>query len=347
MRSFARSSVLALVGALTACAPSGESLDALVADAEQHGFSGVVLVVRGGEVLVHAGGGEAIRGEQPFTTDTVSSIGSLTKQFTAAAVLAAEEDGLLSVEDRVSDHLEGVPPDKAALTIDALLTHRAGFAESLGADEDPITRDAWLAEVWSTPLEHSPGEFHYSNVGYGVAAAVIEAATGEDYESWLRGRLLLPLGMERTGYDDPDWSGAVIAHGYRRACVYGEPLGVAGIDDRWRVVGNGELLSTASDMRLWVEGLAAGEVLSTEFVERLWTAHADNDGLGYGYGWGVEEDAAHGRIVEHDGSNDYYYAHLAWWRDADLLVFFMANDYRGWLTSYVWDLSRAALAEPT
>lgn len=327
---------------LGACGPRGEDLESLWQSARDKGFSGSILVVRDGEVLLDDAAGEAVRGESDFHTDTVASTGSLTKQFTAAAVLAAESDGLLDLDAPIGDHLPDLPAAHRRRTLHELLRHTAGYPESIGRDEAEIRRAAWLAEV--AELDPEPGEFAYSNVGYGVAAAVLEEATGQPYEAWLRERLLLPLGMEHTGYDDPDWSGVPIAHGYDGWGRGRPPLALDMGRDHWHVVGNGELLSTTHDLHTWVMALDAGTALAPEQVARAWTSQADRgDGYGYGYGWGIEDWGRHGPAVEHDGSNGAWFAHLAWFPEARLFVCFLSNDRRAWSAQFLWQVVEHSL----
>src|SRR5688572_8505059 len=133
------------VGALTAAgaaqlAACGPDLDRVVEEAVAAGFQGVLHVEQGGEGLLLEAWGEAIEardgaGAVAHTPDTVFDIGSLTKQFTAAAVLEASDRGLLSLDDTLAEHLDGVPADRAAVTLHQLLTHTAGLPESVGPDE--------------------------------------------------------------------------------------------------------------------------------------------------------------------------------------------------------------------
>ncbi len=331
---------------LIGCGPHGKDLRTLMMSAEDKGFSGSVLVIQTGDILHDEAYGEAIRGKEPFTTLTVSSLGSLTKQFTAAAVLAAEQDGLNVVTgDKINIHLDDVPERMDEVTIHHLLSHQSGLVDSIGDDEEKIGRKGWLTEVFDTDLDAEPGEkFGYSNVGYGVAAAIVEEASGQDYETYLRERLFEPIGMMHTGYEGPDWSEAVLAEGYHNKDEYGTPLGAKMGDDHWNVVGNGEILSTTGDMQLWLEALEDGSILSDASVERLWTEHVDQGGGdSYGYGWGIVDDKNWGRAIEHDGSNGYYFSHLVWWPDRELFVFYMCNDPKGWTPGFAWDISNAVL----
>ena len=156
-------------------------------NAVEKGFSGAVLVRHRGEILLHNAAGFANRElEIPNTVDTVFDIGSITKQYTAALIMALQEAGLLKVEDLLSAHFDDVPNDKADITIHQLLTHTAGFGNGFGADTVAIGRDVFLSLAWATGLEFGPGtKYRYSNAGYGIAAAIAEIVTGQSYEAAL------------------------------------------------------------------------------------------------------------------------------------------------------------------
>ena len=153
-----------------------------------YGFSGAVLIARDDQIVLKKGYGLANRTSgQPYTPDLVASVGSVTKQFTGAAIVKLEAQGRLRTSDPISKYLPGVPADKASITIHHLLTHTAGFAGDLGGrDDDPITRDALVAKVLAAPLVSKPGEqFEYSNEGYALAGAIVERASGQGYEEYL------------------------------------------------------------------------------------------------------------------------------------------------------------------
>jgi CubicO group peptidase (beta-lactamase class C family) len=315
----------------------------LVDSAADSGFSGSLLVVHRGDTLLDEAFGEAVRGARPFTTDTVSSMGSVTKQFTGAAILAAQEDGLLSVSDTIGRHLDNVPSDKAEITIHQLLTHTSGLRASIGPDEAPIGRDDWLSAALESKLRASPGErFRYSNVGYGVAAAILEDAAGTSYEGYLRERLLVPAGALSTGYSMPDWDEVSIAHGYRGSKKYGAPLSEES-DGFWHVVGNGELLTTTADLYRWVDALNQGRVLSDASMEELWVPQVSiGEGASYSYGWGIESRLGN-RVIEHDGSNGFFFAHVAWFVEDELFIAFLSNRHNHWQDQFLWDIADSVL----
>src|SRR5437763_10805329 len=154
--------------------PLGASLDRFMKANEGYGYSGSVIVVQHGEVVLNAGYGLANRAQgTPFTADTLFDIASISKPFTAAAVLRMEMKGKLKVEDKLGKFFPDAPPDKAAITIHQLLTHTAGLPETIGPEDEVIGKRAFLKRSYATPLVHPPGgKFLHANAGYSLLAAV-------------------------------------------------------------------------------------------------------------------------------------------------------------------------------
>ncbi len=313
---------------------------------ERRGFNGVVRVVQGDQVLVDRAIGDADRlTGRANTLSTEFSIGSVTKQFTAAAVLKAQEDGLLRVDHTLADHLDDVPDAMADLSLHQLLTHTAGLVGAVGADEDVLDQSGFLALVWASELG-VVGEFSYSNVGYGLLAAVLETRTGFDYETLIRTWFFGPLDMVDTGYDDPIWE--ALAHGSHRGDDFGAPITARYDADGpfYNVVGNGEIISTLDDLWRWQQALRAGTVLSPESMAQLYGHHVETwDQAWYGYGWGIEDwGDGYGVNVNHDGSNGYFYAHVIDWLDQDLWVAVLSNRRQLQSPNMAWKLSEAVFA---
>jgi len=130
----------------------------------------------------------------PYTTTTVSSIGSVTKQFTATAILKLVELNKLELTDSLDKFFKNLPEDKREITVHHLLTHTAGFIDVIGdGDFDDIPRDKFFKTVFSTELLHKPGtKYAYSNVGYSILARIIEISSGQDYEKFLNLFLFKP-----------------------------------------------------------------------------------------------------------------------------------------------------------
>jgi CubicO group peptidase (beta-lactamase class C family) len=260
------------------------------------GFSGACLVGLGDDIVLNAGYGFAVRADRlPNTADTVFSLGAVTKQFTAAAILKLEERGALATGDPIERFVDDVPADKADITLHHLLTHTSGLVMDTGDDYEPAERDAIVAKMLEAPLRFPPGADHaYSNAGYSLLAAIVEFAAGEAYEDFLHREVLRPAGLEATGYRLPNWSEPVVAHWYAPDSVNVTPLEKP--YPLWNLLGNGEMLSTTEDMFRWHRALLGDAVLSAGSRRKLFTPYAGD----YAYGW-TYYSAANGnlRIEQH------------------------------------------------
>ena len=163
--------------------PKAARIHEYLTRATAFGFSGSVLVARDGEIVLHAGYGKADRDAGvPVTPETVFDIGSITKQFTAAAILALEEEGKLRVEDPISRFFDEVPADKRAITVHLLLTHSSGLRGGFGGDYQRMPRDSLVRLVLDSELLWAPGtRFRYSNEGYSLLGAIVEQLSGRSY----------------------------------------------------------------------------------------------------------------------------------------------------------------------
>jgi CubicO group peptidase (beta-lactamase class C family) len=330
--------LLAIVTLSFAPAQAQEREQPLAADLSDYmfrldklGFTGVVAVELDGESILSRGYGLADREHDlPWTPQTASTIGSITKQFTGAAILALVEDGQLSVEETLGDHFEDVPVDKHPITIHQLLTHSSGITDLREAgDWDPIGRAKFVRRILAQELSFAPGtDYDYSNAGYSLLGAIIERVTGDSYESFVRARLFHPLGMEHTGYILADYSETVIAQGYEGSETWGTVLERPMAEDGpyWVLRANGGIHSTAEDMLRWGQALMNGEVLSPQSMKEYWSPHVDEGGgeSFYGYGWVTLEVVGH-RIITHNGGNRIFFADMALVPESGLTVFMMTN----------------------
>jgi len=286
---------------------------------EKFGFSGVVLVARDGEVLFVEGVGLADRERGiPWSPATVSTVGSITKQLTGAAILLLAEEGKLAVTDPIHRFFDGVPEDKQGITVHHLLTHSSGIVDLDGyGDFDPLEREEFVRKILAQPLAFPPGEgYEYSNAGYSLLGAIIEQLTGTSYEDFLRRRLFLPHGMYETGYLMPRWGEGRLAQGYQGdehwGTVTDRPMAADG--PYWVLRANGGIHSTAYDMLRWCQALLDGRVLPPAALERLWAPHVEEgpgSGSFYGYGWVTLEAPGGLRVITHNGGNGIFFADLA------------------------------------
>jgi len=328
-------------------------VDRLAASYQQRGGQpglayGIVL---DGELAHAAGLGQRHLGGLPPDAGTVFRIASMTKSFTASAILALRDDGALKLDDAAQEYvpeLRGWPPvtpDSARVSIRHLLTMTAGLP----------TDDPWGDRQQGLPLEDfaaflsggvrfnwAPGtRFEYSNLGYAVLGRVITAVTGAAYPDYIRHRLLHPLGMMRTGYEAEEFETpgeqatepAGTARGYRRT-----PAGWAevGFDAAGAFAPMGGIFSCVTDLARWVAGFAAAfppgakadhahpirqatrREMQLPQVLTGWDKPAAFPGdaapalSAYGFGLFVEDHPAYGRIVSHSGGYPGFGSNMRW-----------------------------------
>ena len=304
---------------------------------ESLGFAGGVLIARGDQILLQAGYEMADReAGRPWSGDTIATIGSITKQFTGAAILSLQEDGLLSVDDPITDYFPNVPEDKQTIMLHQLLTHSSGIVDlDDGGDWDPIDRETFIQLAMDQPLAFEPGlSFAYSNAGYSLLAAIIEQVTGGSYEAFVRERLFLPAGMKDTGYKLAGWDDARVAVGYEDGERWGTVLERPFAEDGpyWVLRGNGGIHSTTADMLRWAEALTSGAVLSSESMDAYWHPHVD-EGYGdsfYAYGWVVMQGPGDKRVITHNGGNNILFADMAIFPDDDVVIVLQTNVVADW-----------------
>jgi CubicO group peptidase (beta-lactamase class C family) len=309
--------------------PAGvpERLRARLAQAVAGGFSGAVIVARGDQVLLREAHGlaDAERGV-PNTPTTKFRIASITKQFTAAAILVLQRDGKLDVQDPLCKHLEACPVAWRPVTLHHLLTHTSGVPEYLTphfmrAAGQPRTIAALLAVVRESPLEFEPGSrFAYSNSGYVLLGQVIGRVSGQPYERFLRAAVLDPLGLKDTGYPDPAAPPEGLAADHARL---GERVTLVAPLHPSNARAAGALYSTVDDLHRWSRALDGDALLPPALREAMFRSEHGGQlgGLridGYGYGWAVSE-TGDGRAASHGGNG--IGSRAAVWRFADHAAF--------------------------
>jgi len=309
----------------------GKNLDEYLSRLEKFGFSGVVLVAKDGHVVLAKGYGFADRARRiRYTAETIAPIGSVTKQFTAAAVLKMEMMGRLRVEDSIAKYLPGVPEDKRSVTLHHLLTHTSGIGRVPGGDDDPIERDDLVRQALALPLRFQPGErFEYSNEGYSLAAAIVEHSSKKSYEEFLRENLFQLAAMHSTGYVLPPWNREQMAHGYNqmgRDTGTFESVNWGPTGPGWHLKGNGGILSTPGDMLRWHQALLGESILSAAAKEKLFKPYVPTDaGDSYGYGWGILTTPRGTKLVAHNGGNGIFFTEFRRYLDEGLVIFAQSN----------------------
>lgn len=295
------------------------------------GPGAVILIAQGDQVLFRGARGEAdIETHVLLQSDSVFRIGSVTKQFTAAALLTLVDTGRVRLDDPLSNYLPDFP-EGDRITIRQLLNHTSGVRSYFnlpGYITDTIRRDVTTDQLVALferePLEFEPGaRFAYSNSGYALAGAVIEAASGMSWDAYLRQTLFEPLGMTHTGYGhDPVFAARQVS-GYSRVdneITSMRPMSMT------QAYAAGALVSNADDLLIWNRALHEGRVLSEETYQEMITptgAAALEDAQ---YGFGLLDDRVRGeRMLWHGGHIFGFRAWLGYLPGPDISVVILEN----------------------
>jgi len=312
-----------------------QRIDDYLTQNTERGFSGAVLIVEDNEIILSKGYGLANKEENISNTpQTVFDIGSLTKQFTGAAILKLVEQGKLDVTDPLGNFFENAPADKQVITLHQLLTHTAGLPEYSGDDYDFVGTEKYLKKIFNRKLKFTPGErFEYSNVGYSLLAHIVEKISGDEYEEFLNETLFQAAGMTNTGYFIPNWGERVVAQGYNypRKKHWGSNIERWAEDGgiSWHLKGNGGILSTVEDMYKWHLALEGHEILPPDLKALYEAPHVDaGRSQFYGYGWRSVKTADDEKVVFHNGGNMIFFATVRRFVDQGRVVIFMTNEGR-------------------
>lgn len=275
-------------------------------------FMGAVLVARGDEVLLREGYGMAnLEWEAPNSPETVFRLGSIGKQFTAAAILQLQDQGLLNVEDQVSRYLPDFPRGDE-ITLHHLLNHSSGvpdLPEFAGSRGDLLRQaaswDELIGRAAGQPLQFEPGsQFQYCNICYVMLGRIIEKVSGQSYADYLTEHIFQPLDMTMTGYDE---AASIVP---RRAAGYtwdGSDYHNSEFIDMSNAGGAGGLVSTVLDMYKWDRGLYADTVLSAEARQAFFTPSVSIEpGQSYAYGWTILETPEHTLAVHGAEVNGFF-----------------------------------------
>jgi len=290
--------VLLIVASATVAkkgAPEGESAQRINEDVwgvlhrtETPGAT--ILAIRDGQLLFdHSYGFRKLDGHLPASMDTHYEIGSITKQFTAAAILQLQDAGKLNIDAKVSTYLPEAP-HAGEITLRQLLTHTSGLPDYFGlVSDEQLTKSATFLELMSLvadkQLEFQPGSrASYSNTGYIILGRIIELTSHESYRHYIREHLLQPAGMTRT-YTVPDEASLpTMSLGYRHA--NGKLERGLTIHDTYSWSA-GDIVSTAGDVEKWNEALVGGKIVPKADYALMMTPQMSTSGENTGYGLGL------------------------------------------------------------
>lgn len=289
------------------------------------------LVVRNGKVLLRKGYGMAdMELGVPIRPEMVFQLGSVTKQFTATAILMLQERGKLSVQDEITKHLPDYPTHGQKITVEHLLTHVSGIPSYTGLAEWPpkwredLTVDQLLALFKDKPLEFNPGtQWAYDNSGYVLLGAIIEKVSGKTYEDFVEQEIFAPLGMKHTFYNHNEELVPGRVQGYEKE---GDTFRRARYLSMTHPYAAGSLISNVDDLWIWEQGLSSGKLLRQESLDRMFTPAKLSSGANahYGYGWNIFEYGGR-KVLEHGGGIFGFLTHVTRVPDERLYVAILTN----------------------
>lgn len=308
-------------------------IETYLTELEKVGFSGSVLVEINGIKVISKGYGFSDRAKSiKNDPNTVLCIGSITKQFTATAILKLEMQGKLSTDDKIIKYFDNVPIDKSSITIHDLLRHQSGLQSNVGKDYDKISQAEFLDKVMNSKLLFEVGkEFSYSNIGYSLLGMIIEKTSGKTYETYLYENLWKPAQMEMTGYSRPMFDKSKIAIGYYKDDkIWGKPTDKEWDKTApyWHLTANGGVLSTTEDMYKWHKALLGENILSKEAKNKLYHPKIrteENYNAIYAYGWDVSQTDRKTNRVWHNGGNNIFYGDFIRYIDENITLIMLSN----------------------
>jgi D-alanyl-D-alanine carboxypeptidase len=289
-----------------------------------------LAVVKDGKLVKAKGYGFAnLELRVPATPETVYQLASVTKQFTATAIMLLVQDGKLRLDDKISQYLDGTPDTWKEITVRRLLTHTSGIPDYL-TDEavrsvQNTTPEKIMQSVAGLPMDFIPGaKYAYSNINFVLVASIVQKVSGKTYDAFLTERVFQPLGMTSTRRTSPS---DLVPH---RAAGY------SWRNDTWQNSayldptlwdnGDGGILSTVLDLAKWDVALNGDAILTAASKQQMWTPVRLNDGktYSYGFGWSIDEFQGHRRI-EHNGDRPGASITLSRYVDDKLTVIVLAD----------------------
>lgn len=330
-------------------------------EADAGRFMGAVLVARGDEILFRQAYGTAdVATGAPLRVGSRFRLASISKQFTAAAILKLQDDGKLTIGDPVCQWIQPCPAAWAPLKIHHLISHTSGIPDLMARPgwgnrrTTPATLDELTEDSRLFRLSFEPGtRVRYNNAGFNLAAAIVEKASGQRFADYLRTAFFEPLGMTDTGFDDDTDLGIVTGH-----ATFPEGLTAQRNPNVSIVAGAGALYSTLDDQLVWEQALHGGHVLSPYSYAQMIMDHSpadqpnERDGRPHrAWGYGLMANRLGTRVtpafqdleIYHTGSWSGFRNIEVWQPDKRVAVIVLSNNYHQ--QQQVLLISQQAMAE--
>lgn len=309
-------------------------------------FRGNVLIARNGTVVYHKALGLAnLEDSVPHSVKTRFPLASLTKAFTATAILMLAEENRLAVQDKINKYLTGAPEEWKDVTVHHLLSHSSGIPDYSDDSTWPATRSCGIdfhqtvALFKNRKLLFPPGaKYNYSNSGYVLLGYIIEKVTGLSYAQYVTETIFKPLQLSNTVVDD----NRLIIHHRARGYVR-EGLELNTLLPLNMEIGKpaGGIVSSAEDLLKWDQSFYTNKLLSETSKKAMFTVYAGD----YGYGWHIDSLNGEKRI-NHMGVMLGYKVNIDRYTDRKLTVIVLCNSDDVFINSAIKDLGAIALGKP-
>jgi len=314
--------------------PVAARIDSTITTLANLGVAGTLLVERDGKVILHKGYGVVNRSTHArATTTTPYLLGSLSKQFTAAAAYRLQSQGKLQLSDSLPHWFDNVPPDKQGITVEQLIHHTSGLPY-LGHGDlyDSMSVDSMVRETMAYRLDFQPGtQYEYSSPGYDLLARIVERASGVPFNQYLRRFLFDPAGMSSTGFaDEPSrWPPARRTPSYSDAGNQPDPP-LYPVALAPKIVGSGSVVSTAGDLWSWEQALRTHRVLDAAATEAYFQpGPVRTPAGGYAGGWQVVKSQRNTNVILHAGDIGGFNTDMRRLVDEHATIIFLSNGREG------------------
>lgn len=298
---------------------------------DRQNFSGTALIAKKGKVLLKKGYGLANYELNVANAPAMKfRIGSLSKQFTALAVMQLQEKGLLKISDTLARYIPDFP-NGHKITLHNLLTHTSGIfnistmPDIIERAKQSITLEKLVERIKKNKPEFAPGDhYSYNNSGYILLTHIIEKITGKPYEQYLQENIFNPLGMQESGIDDPIQIIPNRAAGYSKDT---KGLINAPYTDMAWTAGAGQIYSTIEDLYRWHVALQSGKLLAKESVKTLMAAHVQMETANEWYGYGLYhiKNTKFGPLIGHRGKTLGFHSALYYYPEHDIVIIILSN----------------------
>ncbi len=308
-----------------------DTIKSYVKEQEKVGFKGTVLVGKNNKIVFNNA-----YGDSNFKTTTAFYIASMSKQFTATAILKLQEEGKLSINDSITKFISYIPEDKKGITIHHLLTHSSGLGNNYPLD-GITNRNEAINLVLSSNLKYEIGEkFSYSAEGYNLLAIIIELVSGQTFEDYISQHLLSPANLTQTGFWGMEKDGENTIAPFNDLeilnalpeKVYNKGICIT----NYGYKGGTGLYSTTQDLFKWLNVIKNNKILKESNTQRFFKPYTNVrgdaiNGTFYGYGWFVQNQEGKLKEIRHGGSEDGAHNGIIRFYDNGYVIIVLSNSW--------------------